>query len=274
MGKPPEAGSSFGPAFSLLDAGQRRALSAYYAFAREVDDIADAPALPAGEKALRLAAWRPAVDRIFAGAPQGPLETDLAAAAREFPLEPEHFLLVLDGVGLDLSKSSYATFGELERYMYGVAAAVGLACLAVFRYTAPRAGELAAKLGYAVQLTNILRDAAEDHAAGRVYLPAEDLARFGCAPADLGGSNYTPNFIELMKFEAARAEGFYAEALALADPAAKRQLAPALAMARLYRGLLAKLGRRDFRIKEGRIRLTGPEKARALLKAWLDYLKL
>jgi len=275
MGKPPEAGSSFRPAFFLLDPLQRRALSAYYAFARAADDIADDPAAPAEEKRARLAAWREGVEGLFAGsAPDTPLARDLATAIEAFPLKKEHFLLVLDGVGMDVSKSSYATFAELERYMYGVASAVGLACLAIFRYEAPRAEQLAEKLGYAVQLTNILRDVAEDSAAGRIYLPAEDLARFDCAASDLGNSNYTPNFIELMKFEAARAESFYAEALALADPASKRQLAAALAMGRLYRELLAKIARRGFRVKEGRVRLTAAEKAAALFKAWLDYLKI
>ena len=129
-------------------------------------------------------------------------------------------------------------------------------------------------MGYAVQLTNILRDAAEDYAAGRVYLPAEDLARFGCAPVDLGGSNYPPNFIELMKFEAARARELYAGALALAAPGQKRRLAPALVMCALYRELLDKLERGGFRIKEGRVRLNPAEKFIALFKAWRDYVKI
>jgi phytoene synthase len=158
--------------------------------------------------------------------------------------------------------------------MYRVASAVGLACLAVFRYEGRRAGELAEKLGYAVQLTNILRDVAEDAAAGRVYLPAEDLERFGCAAGDLAGSNYTPNFIELMEFEGARAARFYDEALALADPAAKGRLLPALAMARLYRDLLGRMAGLGWRVKGGRVRLSPARKAAALLKAGLDYLRI
>ena len=105
-------------------------------------------------------------------------------------------------------------------------------------------------MGYAVQLTNILRDAAEDHAAGRVYLPLEDLERFGCRPEDLGGSQYSPNFIELMKFEAARARDYYSGALALAARGQKRRLAPVLAMGALYRELLAKLEAGGFRVLE------------------------
>lgn len=275
MQRPPEAGSSFGPAFLLLDRDQRRALSAYYAFARQADDIADDPAAPPAEKRARLAAWREGVEGLFSGAvPDTPLARELAAAIAAFPLEREHFLLVLDGVESDVSPSQPRTMAELEAYMYRVASAVGLACLAVFRYRGGRRAELAEKLGYAVQLTNILRDVAEDAAAGRAYLPAEDLERFGCTPAGLGGSNYTPNFIELMKFEGARAEALYAEALALAEPAPARSLLPALAMARLYRGLLAKMAGRGWRVKEGRVRLTRAEKGAALLKACLDYLKI
>ncbi len=275
MPQPPEAGSSFGPAFFFLSAKQRGALSAYYGYARAVDDIADDPALTPAEKAARLEEWRRTVDRIFAGKPaDNTLERDLALAVKTFPLRPEHFLLVLEGVTMDLKKSGYATYAELELYMYRVASAVGLACLAVCGYEAPGAGLLAEKLGHAVQLTNIIRDAAEDYAAGRVYLPAEDLARFGCPAACLGGSNYPPNLIELMKFEAARARGLYAEALALAEPRLKRSLAAPLAMGGLYRELLRKIERGGFRIKEGRVRLTRFEKALALFKVWLDYLKI
>jgi phytoene synthase len=273
--KPYEAGSSFRPAFFFLGRERRRALSAYYGYARAVDDIADDPALPAAEKLAKLAAWRTAVSRVFAGTPgDGHLERELALAVRRFPLKPDHFLLVLEGVSMDVVYKEYKVYADLQYYMYRVASAVGLACLAIFGYEAPRAGELAEKLGYAVQLTNIIRDAAEDQAAGRVYVPTEDLARFRCAPADLGGSNYTPDFIELMKFEAARARALYAEALALADPAAKKKLAGALIMGALYRELLFKLERSDFRIKEGRVRLTPLEKLKALFKAWRDYSKL
>ncbi|OGR40873.1 MAG: hypothetical protein A2X35_02765 [Elusimicrobia bacterium GWA2_61_42] len=273
-GEPYEAGSSFRPAFFFLSAGRRRALSAYYGYARAVDDVADDPARNRAWKAERLAAWKAAVDRVFAGKPENELEEELAWAVKNFPLKPQHFSLVLEGVTMDLEKKAYATGAELEGYMYRVASAVGLACLAIFGYTAPAAEKLAEKLGYAVQLTNIIRDVAQDLAAGRVYLPAEDLKRFGCAPEDLGGSNYPPNFIELMKFETARAKELYAEAAALAEPAQKRRLAGALVMGGLYRELLKKIERGGFRVKEERVRLSPLEKTAALFKAWLYYLKI
>lgn len=273
--KPPEAGSSFAPAFLLLGDRQHDALSAYYAYAREVDDIADDPDLPEAEKRRRLDKWRADVESLFAGrTPPNPLGAGLASAIFSFPLKKDHFLLVIDGVTLDLSKKEYSTQAELEYYMYRVAGAVGMACLAIFGYDAPRADLLAEKLGYAVQLTNIIRDAAEDQAAGRTYIPAEDLKRFGLVPADLGGSNYPPDFIELMKFEAARAERYYAEAEALADPAMKRRLAPALLMGGLYRALLKKMERGGFRVKEGRVRLNPLQKAAAVLGTLAAYIRI
>lgn len=273
--KPYEAGSSFRPAFFFLSPDRRRALSAYYGYARSIDDIADDPAPGAAGKAARLDAWKDAIGRIFSGRPGAdPLEEELAWAVKKFPLKRGHFLLVLEGVSLDLEKKEYAVYGELEHYMYRVASAVGLACLAIFGYEAPSAQKLAEKLGYAVQLTNIIRDAAEDFYSGRVYLPAEDLRRFGCAPEDLGGSNYTSNFIELMKFEAARAGRLYREALALAEPEHKKRLIGALVMGSLYRELLGKIERRGFRIKEGRVRLSPCEKLKALFKAWRDYSRI
>ncbi len=275
MGQPHEAGSSFRPAFFFLKEDQRRALSAYYGFARAVDDIADEPGLEPARRRELLDGWRAAAERLFSGGrAASPLEAELAAAVKAFPLKPEHFLLVIDGVTMDLDRTSYDTRAELEAYMYRVASAVGLACLAISGYDVPSAPLFAEKLGYAVQLTNIIRDAAEDLAAGRVYLPGEDLRRFGCGPADLGGSQYTPNFIELMKFEADRAEALYGEALALAEPALKRRLAPALVMGRLYRELLRKIVRGGFRIKAGRVRLTAVQKLRALCLAYLDYRRI
>jgi phytoene synthase len=276
MPEPYEAGSSFGPAFIFLPASQRRALSAYYGYARAVDDIADGPGEPA-VKAARLEAWREAIGRFFSGKPsEDHLETELAWAVKYFPLKPEHFLPVIEGVTRDLSPKPFAAMADLERYMHQVASVPGLACLAVCGYKDGKARLLAEKMGCAVQLTNILRDVAEDRAAGRVYLPAEDLARFGCAPVDLGGSNYPPNFIELMKFEAARAQKLYAGALALAlaAPEQKRRLLPVLVMCSLYRELLGKLERGGFRVKEGRVRLNHAEKFIALIKAWRDYVKI
>ncbi|HNW45756.1 MAG TPA: phytoene/squalene synthase family protein, partial [Elusimicrobiales bacterium] len=249
---------------------------ACYAFSRAVDDIADDPGLPPAGQPRGLLRRREAVARIFSGAaaPDDPLGRELAWAALNFPLKQEHFLPVLDGMAQDLEQKTYATFSELERYMHRVAAPAGMACLAVCGYDAPGAALLAEKLGSAVQLTNILRDAGEDYAAGRVYLPAQDLARFGCRERDLGGSNYTPNFIELMRFEAGRAEELYSAALDLAEPELKSRLAAALAMRGLYRELLAKLRRRGFRVKGEKIRLSAAEKFKALFSAWQDYRRL
>lgn len=275
MRRPYEAGSSFAPAFLLLDREQRRALSAYYGFARAADDIADAPAVPPAEKLARLEAWRHGVAGLFAGeVPDTPLARDLAAAIASFPLRPEHFLDVIDGVAMDARPRRYDAYADLEPYLDRVAGAVGLACLAVCRCAAPEARELALRLGRAVQLTNILRDVSEDWAAGRLYLPLEDLARFGCSPEDAGRSNRAANFIELLQFEAERARGFYDGALAAARPSFKRGLLPALALGALYRALLEKMAAGGFASGGGRPRLTAPEKLLALLRACRDYLRI
>jgi phytoene synthase len=133
-----EAGSSFRPAFFFLGRERRLALSAYYGYARAVDDIADDPALPAAAKLEKLSAWNSAVQRIFSGAPaDDPLERDLSAAVSRFPLKQEHFMLMLEGVTLDLEKREYADYAALRYYMYRVASTAGLACLAISGYEAP-----------------------------------------------------------------------------------------------------------------------------------------
>ena len=198
----------------------------------------------------------------------------LKEAVSIFPLKKEHFLLVLEGVSMDLDKTAYSTVSELEDYMYKVASAVGLACLAIFGYEDEKAGEYAKNLGYAVQLTNIIRDARQDALTGRFYLPASDLQRFGCRPEDLLDFNYSPNFIELMNFEAGRAGAYYARARALINPAGKKKLFSALVMAAVYETLLKKITASGFKIKRGKIRLNKFEKIKALYRAWRNYAQI
>ncbi|OGS57292.1 MAG: hypothetical protein A3J79_02150 [Elusimicrobia bacterium RIFOXYB2_FULL_62_6] len=264
-----EAGSSFRPAFLFLRPERRRALSAFYGFARSADDIADDPALAPGRKEELLRIWRDRVEALFGGgAPVTPLEAELAFAIKSFRMRKENFLLVLDGVETDVRGREYAGFEELQGYMRRVAGAVGLACLEIFGCRGERAEALAENLGCAVQLTNIIRDVSEDAAAGRVYLPLEDLARFGCARESLKSPARPDNFIELLKFEAARARGFYAAARALAAGPDREKLLNAFIMAWLYEGLLDKLEAGGFRSASGRVRPGWFEKLGAVWKAW------
>jgi phytoene synthase len=267
--KPYEAGSSFRPAFLFLKPEQRRALSAFYGYARAVDDIADDGSVPPPKKEAALSAWRDRLEALFSGAaPQGKLEEELAWAAGAFSMRKENFLLVLEGVGMDARKKEYASFEELKPYMYRVAAAVGLSALEIFGWREANARAYAENLGYAVQLTNIIRDVFEDARSGRTYIPLEDLKKFDCNPSAFQNSIYPDNFIELMKFEAARARAFYARARELAAGPDKDKLLSAFIMGQLYSDLLDKIEARGFRTAGTRIRLNLFEKLRAVYRAW------
>ena len=264
-----EAGSSFKPAFLFLKPEQRRALSALYGYARAVDDIADNEAAAPPEKETALADWKTRINALFAGAaPQSPLEEELVRAAGIFFMRKENLLLILEGVGMDARKKEYVSFEELKCYMYRVASAVGLSCLEIFGWRGGNAPAYAENLGYAVQLTNIIRDVFEDARLGRLYLPLEDLEKFGCAPASFKNFIYPDNFIELMRFEAARAREFYSHARNLAAGPEKKKLLCAFIMAQLYSDLLDKIEACGFNTSGPRIRLNGFEKLRAVYRAW------
>jgi len=268
--KPYEAGSNFRPAFLFLEPRQRRALSAFYGYARTVDDIADDDNVAPREKETALSAWRERIEALFSGAaPRGRLEEELAWAAGAFSLNKEHLLLLLDGVGMDARKTEYASIEELKPYMYRVASAVGLTALEIFGWRGDGAGAYAENLGYAVQLTNIIRDVFEDARSGRIYIPQEDLKEFGCDPAAFKNFIYPDNFIELMKFETARARGFYdrAREFSRARSPEKNELLSAFIMGQLYSDLLDKMEAREFRTAGPRIRLNLFEKIRAVYRA-------
>ena len=209
--------SSFTYAFMVLPKPQREALYAIYAFCRISDDLVDQPAFPdvagsgspaATVPAERLGAWRAELDACFRGAPTHPVTRRLAEVLRTIPIPRVYFESLLSGMEMDLVKTRYASFAELEQYCYRVAGVVGLMCIEIFGYTRPETRIYAERLGTAFQLTNILRDLGQDGEAGRIYLPQEDLARFGCTEADILGHRLTPAFRELMNFEVGRARAF------------------------------------------------------------------
>ncbi len=219
-----------------------------------------------------MSAWRDRLEALFSGAaPRGRLEEELAWAAGEFSMRKDNFFLVLEGVETDARKSSYTSFEELESYMYRVASAVGLSALEIFGWRGENSRAYAENLGYAVQLTNIIRDVFEDARSRRTYIPLEDFKRFNCDPVSLQNSIYPVNFIELMKFEAARARGFYARARELAEGRDKDKLLSAFIMGRIYSDLLDKIEARGFRTAGPRIRLNLFEKIRAVYRAWRHY---
>ena len=255
------AGSNFYAAFFLLPRAKRDALAALYAFMRLADDVSD-EAGDLAAKRRQLARWRAMLDAALTGnAPAAhPILPALVDTVRRHGIPSRYLHDLISGVEMDLTVTSYATFDRLREYCYRVAGTVGLTCAHVFGFRDPRAPDLAEKLGLAFQLTNILRDVAPDFAMGRIYLPGEDLARFGIEPVDLGGGRLTLALRELLRFEAERAWSFYQEGsklLSLIDADSR----PALwGLVRTYSALLARIEACDFDVFSSRVRLSAAEK--------------
>jgi 15-cis-phytoene synthase len=260
------ASSNFYYAFMLLPAERRRALFAVYAFCRFVDDIADEASVRDPEKLL--GRWREELDRVYNGVPTRAISRALADAVRRFSIPRRHFEEVIDGVEMDLSRTRYRTFDELYLYCYRVASAVGLICIEIFGYRNPSTRTYAEKLGIAFQLTNIIRDVREDAARGRIYLPLEDLARFGVTEMEIIEGVYSDRFERLMAFEADRARSFY-EATERALPDEDRHaLLTAEAMRNIYGALLKRIARSNYRVLDRRHRLSVPRKLLLVGRAW------
>jgi phytoene synthase len=260
-----EAGN-FYHAFRILPADQRRAMCALYAFLRVADDLADEP----GELTAKqdwLADWRRRFDRVLAGEYSHPLHAALHDTVRGYGIPRVYLDAVLDGVAMDLDSTSYPRFEDLYRYCYRVASAVGLACLYIWGFTEERAKSYAESAGIAFQLTNILRDLGEDAARGRIYLPTEDLKRFGYDGEKLQRGERNAQYRDLMRFQVQRARRYYvaAEPLAPLLPPAGR--AVFLVMSRTYRGLLDAIERRDYDVFSSRVRLSGWRKLGLALTA-------
>ncbi len=262
------SGSSFAQAFRLLGPERRAALDAVYAFCRFVDDVADGLEPGRRDPGTLLGRWREELDAVFDGAPSHPIGVALADAVRRYGLPRRHFIDLIRGVEMDLSRRRYQTFDELEEYCYLVASTVGLLCIEIFGHRDPGAAGYARDLGVAFQLTNILRDVREDAARGRLYLPLEDLARFGCAEDELLAGRYSPRVGALMAFECGRARAYYLRARGSLAAEDRRALAPAEAMRLIYERLLARIESRGFDVFHERIALPRYERVGLALAAW------
>jgi phytoene synthase len=256
---------NFYHAFRILPGPQRRAICALYSFMRIADDLADGPEDVAAKRRA-LESWRVQLAAALAGTPTHPIHPALAHTVATYRIPPLYLEEVLDGVGMDLDTDRYNTFAELYQYCYRVASAVGLSCIHIWGFRDERAKEYAEAAGIAFQLTNILRDLAEDAARGRVYLPGEDLERFGYAPEGLARGVRDEAFRALMRFQADRARSYYqaAEPLVPLLPPAGR--AVFLMMLRTYRGLLDAIVRRDYDVFSRRVRLGRLHKLWLLLR--------
>ena len=262
-----QSGTSFYYAFRILPARKRRAIYALYSFCRVVDDCVDEPG-GAGEAGLQ--AWLDEVGRCYEGSPATELGRDLAEALFEFPIPRGCFEDIVAGCRMDLTRKRYATFADLRTYCERVASAVGLAAIEIFEYDDHRTRDYAVELGIALQLTNILRDVAVDAARGRIYLPLEDLARFGVTEYELlaaaAAGRASTAVRELLAFEAARARGHYEDARARLPAADRKAMAPAEVMASLYEALLDEIVRRGYPL-DGRVTLSRARKVWIALRA-------
>lgn len=253
--------------FRVLPQVKRRAFCAVYAFMRSCDDISDGTGTTE-EKRSQLDKWRLLLDEAYAGGDcQNPIMPAFRESVRRFSIPAEYFHWIIDGAEMDLDLPRYETFEDLYRYCFHVASAVGFVCLQIFGFREKTAKEYAEKCGIAFQLTNILRDVKEDAAMGRVYLPEEDLRRFGYSPEELRNGIINKPFMELMQFEADRAKQYYTQARSLL-PLVDRDSRPALwAMMEIYERLLDRIVRIRFDVFRDRVRLSGAEKTSIAVKA-------
>lgn len=258
--------SNFYYAFMLLPIERRRALYAVYAFCRYIDDIADDGGV--ASPAALLERWREELKRVYTGTVERPVSRALAANVRRFNIPQRYFEEVIDGVEMDLTRKRYETFDELRLYCRRVASAVGLICIEIFGYRNPATRTYAERLGLAFQLTNILRDVREDSARDRIYLPHEDLERFGVTEDEILQSAYTPAFHQLMEFEAERARNFYREAGAALHPEDRPAMIAAEGMRLIYSALLERIVKSGYRVFDGRLSVSTPRKLYLVGRAW------
>jgi phytoene synthase len=262
------SGSSFYYSFLFLPAERRRAITALYAFCREVDDVVDETS-EAQIAAAKLAWWRNEVANLFAGKPQHPVTKALGVFTEQFSIDEKRLNEIIDGMEMDLTQTRYLDWPGLQTYCYRVASAVGLLAAGIFGYRDARTLEYARELGIAFQLTNIIRDVGEDARKNRIYLPMADLKQFGVPAADILQARPTPEFNALMSFQAARAREHYQRALqALPAPDRKSQR-PGLIMAAIYRTLLDEIERDGFRVLTQRTSLTPLRKFWIAWKTWI-----
>jgi phytoene synthase len=267
--KTAQSGSSFYYSFLFLPPQRRRAITALYAFCREVDDTVD-EATDEGIARTKLAWWRQEIAAMLADRASHPVTLALAPHVAPYDLKGEHLLAIIDGMEMDLNQTRYLDFPGLQKYCWHVASVVGIPSASIFGSTSPDTLRYAEKLGLAFQLTNIIRDVGEDGRKGRIYLPVNELQQFGVTAADILNARHSDNFIKLMQFQAARAQAAYDEAFALLPRQDRRAQRPGLMMAAIYRTLLDEIERDGFHVLQQRISLTP---IRKLWLAWKTYIR-
>jgi phytoene synthase len=262
------SGSSFYYSFLFLPAERRRAITALYAYCREVDDAVDETSEPA-VAAAKLDWWQGEVERLFAGAPQHPVTRALAPHLAAYGITRERMLQVLEGMRMDLAQSRFLDFAALARYCHLVAGVVGEMAAGIFGASGEDTLSYARKLGLALQIVNILRDVGEDARRGRIYLPLDDMRRFGVTPADILAARYVEGFPALMRFQAQRARAAFAAAIAELPAADRRAQRPGLIMGAIYAELLHELERDGFQVLHQHVSLTPLRKLGIAWRTWV-----
>ncbi|MEQ1804984.1 MAG: presqualene diphosphate synthase HpnD [Burkholderiaceae bacterium] len=250
-----QSGSSFYYAFLFLPPPQRAAITAFYAFCREVDDVVDEVEDP-GVARSKLAWWRSEVAASFSGGASHPVTQALMPHTAPHGIEARHLNAVIDGCQMDLDQSRYLDFMALERYCHLVAGIVGEVASSIFGRTQASTLEYAHKLGVAMQLTNIIRDVGDDARRGRIYLPMAELKQFDVRAHEVISRNTSDRFVALMQFQAQRAHSTYEDALALLAPEDRNAQKPGLMMANIYRTLLREIEADRFNVLHQRTSLT------------------
>jgi len=262
------SGSSFYYSFLFLPPDRRRAITALYAFCREVDDVVDECADPQLAR-TKLGWWRLEVGKLFGKSPNHPVTRALQPHLESFGISAERLNEIIDGMEMDLTQTRYLDFAGLERYCYHVAGAVGLLAAGIFGYRDARTLDYAKDLGTAFQLTNIIRDVGEDARKNRIYLPMDELKQFEVPAADILQARDSDNFRRLMAFQARRAESFYEKALQSLPEADRPRQRAGLIMAAIYRATLAEIEHEGFRVLTQRTSLTPLRKLWLAWKTWI-----
>ncbi len=265
-----KSASNLALAFVMLPKPKRHAMSALYAFCREVDDVADEESIPVEKRRADLAAWREDVRLACEGGkPRFVVNRELQPIIAEYRLPFGYFDELIQGVEMDLDIKRYETFEELELYCYRVASVVGLLSIEIFGYHDKNCRAYAVALGKALQLTNILRDVRNDAERGRIYLPVSELQRHKVSPEEILRSEYSDRYEKLAGSVAAKAKEFYAESARLLPEVDRRSMVAAELMSSVYGRILKKLEQRRFDVfNGGRVRLGRAQKLALIWRAW------
>lgn len=264
-----QSGSSFYYSFLFLEPARRRAITALYAFCREVDDTVD-DCTDESVARIKLAWWRKEIASMYEGKQSHPVTQALQPHLATYNLQQEHLQAIIDGMEMDLNQTRYLDYAALNKYCWHVASVVGILSASIFGVSNPQTLQYAEKLGLAFQLTNIIRDVGEDARKGRIYLPINELQKFNVTAADLLNARHSDNFEQLMAFQVERAQRAYDEAFALLPKEDRRAQRPGLMMAAIYRTLLDEVQADGYHVLKQRISLTP---IRKLWLAWKTYIR-